>query len=455
LLRLALPTIAQMLSYTTMQFLDTWMLSRVGDHINPPTAAANSGILAFSVISLGMGVLWVVNTLVSQAYGRKDYRACGQFLWQGLWFGIVFSLLPLPFLPLVPKAFAALGHEAELARMEAVYLQIVVSLAILKLVGTAFGQFLLAVDMARAAMLAAMVGVSANFVAAWIMIFGRFGVEPMGIVGAAWAQNIGVGVEMLVAIGFALAPSVRARFNVLDWRLRAEQMRTLMKVGLPSGIQLVVDVLAWSAWGNIVMAHFHTEGMAATNFVFRYMSVSFMPAFGIATAVTALVGRYIGRKRPDIAVARAHLAFKVTVVYMLACAAVFIVFRRPLMRLFVDDPQVLAIGTMMLVFAGVYQMFDAVFIIYHGALRGAGDTFMPAIATGVLCWGITVAGGYAIARYAPSLGPAGPWYVASVYGAILSVWMYRRFVRGKWRSISLDRAGDSDRVRGFEVVMQS
>src|SRR3954468_11797344 len=100
LLRLAGPTVAQMASYTVMQFLDTWMLSHVrGDpaaRIAAPTAAANSGILAFAVISLGMGVMWVVNTLVSQAYGRKDFRACGQFLWQGIWFSTTFALLLVP-----------------------------------------------------------------------------------------------------------------------------------------------------------------------------------------------------------------------------------------------------------------------------------------------------------------------------------------------------------------------
>jgi MATE family multidrug resistance protein len=122
------------------------------------------------------------------------------------------------------------------------------------------------------------------------------------------------------------------------------------------------------------------------------------------------------------------------------------------MALFVDDPQVLAIGSMMLVFAGVYQLFDAVYIVYHGALRGAGDTFMPAIATGVLCWGITVAGGYAIARLVPQLGPAGPWYVASFYGAILGAWMYARFVRGKWRAINLDRPAESDTVPDLKTL---
>jgi Na+-driven multidrug efflux pump len=38
----------------------------------------------------------------------------------------------------------------------------------------------------------------------------------------------------------------------------------------------------------------------------------------------------------------------------------------------------------------VYQFFDTVYIVYNGALRGAGDTFIPAVATSVLCWGITV-----------------------------------------------------------------
>src|SRR5947208_9771367 len=127
LLRLAGPTVAQMASYTVMQFLDTWMLSHVaGDaaaRIAAPTAAANSGILAFAVISLGMGVLWVVNTLVNQSFGRRDFRACGQFLWQGVWFALLFSLLLWPMLPLVPRAFAALGHEPALVRMEARYLQ--------------------------------------------------------------------------------------------------------------------------------------------------------------------------------------------------------------------------------------------------------------------------------------------------------------------------------------------
>src|SRR5262249_21134174 len=157
----------------------------------------------------------------------------------------------------------------------------------------------------------------------------------------------------------------------------------------------------------------------ANNYVFRYMAVSFMPAFGISTAVTALVGRYIGRGRPDIAIRRAHLGFAVAVTYMLCCGALFVLLRHQLIGLFTVDENVLRMGATFLIFAAVYQLFDAMYIVYYGALRGAGDTFVPALATAGLCWSITVVGGYLVARFATQLGPAGPWYVASIYGVIL------------------------------------
>src|SRR2546423_14860395 len=91
LLMLAAPTVAQSVSYTVNQFIDTWMLSRLGT--DPPTAAGNAGMMAFSVICFGYGVLLVVNTLVSQNYGRGEFQKCGRYLWQGYWVGLAYSVL--------------------------------------------------------------------------------------------------------------------------------------------------------------------------------------------------------------------------------------------------------------------------------------------------------------------------------------------------------------------------
>jgi MATE family multidrug resistance protein len=436
LLMLAGPTVAQMASYTLMQFLDTWMLAHVGTGVEEPTAASNSGMFTFSVISLGMGVLWVVNTLVSQSFGRKDFAACGRYLWQGIWFAVGFSVLLLPVVPWVSFIFRAVGHESRLARLETVYLQIVVSFSLFKLVGTAFAQFLLAVDHPGAVFASTVVGVSANVVAAWAMIFGHLGFRPMSVAGSAWGQNVGVFFEMSALIAFACFSSVRKIYHVGDWKLRPAMLLTLLKIGIPSGIQIVADVLAWTMYTMWVMGEFGTRVMAANTFMFRYMVVSFMPAFGIGTAVTALVGRYIGMDRLDLARKRANLGFAISATYMLSCGLFFFLGRNVLIGLFTQDPEILRTGAMLLVFAAIYQFFDAMYINYNGALRGAGDTFVPALATAILCWGITVFGGYTIAHQHPEWGPAGPWTAATVYGIILGVFILTRFQRGQWKAIS-------------------
>lgn len=444
LLGLATPTVAQMASYTLMQFIDTLMLSRVGQ--TEATAAGNGGLLAFSIISFGVGVLWVVNTLVSQAFGRGDRAACGRYLWQGIWFGLVMSALLMPLLPFAPRMFRGFGHDPQLVGDESVYLRIVLGATVFKMIGTTFWQFLLATDRPVQVMIATVAGVAVNAVAAWAMLFGHFGLPRMGVAGAAWGQNVGVFVEMSFLIFFATRPAFRRLYNLGDWRLRRAEMGTLIRVGLPSGLQITADVLAWSLFSVWVMGVFGTAAMAANTFMMRYMVLSFMPAFGISTAITALVGRYIGRGEPDVAVQRANLGFALTAVYMVSCGLFFFLGRHVLIHLFTSDVQVLRTGAMLLVFAAVYQFFDALYITYNGALRGAGDTLVPAIATGVLCWGITVFGGYGVARSFPEFGPVGPWTAATVYGVILGLFIYLRFRRGAWRRIHLERESDADTV---------
>ena len=455
MLLLAGPTVAQMASYTVMQFIDTWMLAHFGTNRSTglePTAASNSGMLSFALISLGYGALMAVNTLVSQAFGRGDRRSCGQYLWQGVWFAILYAGLLLPLMPAARELFRWFGHDEQLAGVEATYLRIMIAAAGLKMVQVVFGQFLLAIDRPVSVLAATLCGVSCNALAAWIFIYGKLGLPPMGIRGSALGQNVGVFVEMSVLILLACRKDIRLTYCLSDWKFRWQKFRSILTIGLPSGVQIVADVLAWSLFSIWVMAPFGKAAMAANAFTFRYFSVSFMPAYGISTAVTALVGRYIGRGMPDVAMHRTGLGFKIAAGYMLACGVGFLLGRHVLLRAFTDNAEILRIGATLLVFAAIYQFFDAVYIVYNGALRGAGDTLVPAVATGVLCWGITVLGGRFIAERFPQWGPSGPWAAATVYGVLLGVFIYTRFARGGWRKIQLEAANSNP--GGFPVTLR-
>lgn len=450
LLSLAIPTVMQMASYSVMQFVDAYMLSHINE--DAATAAGNAGLFAFSAIGFGVGVMFLVNTLVSQAYGRGETTSCGRYLWQGIWFGLVFSLLILPLAFIGRPLFTAMGHEPELVAMENDFYTIALIGTIIKLAATAMGQFMLAINRPRIVLLAAFTAMVMNVPTNWALIFGHWGFPALGVRGSAWGTNIAAGTELLMLSCFIFAPAIRRKYGTLRIKPILADLKTLLKLGLPSGSQLVADILAWSLFSMWVMGQFGAKAMAANTFMFRFMIISFMPAFGISAAVTSLVGRHIGRREPDVAEQFAHLGFKVVAVYMIACGILFLVFRNHLMGLFSADPEVLAMGSTLLIFAAAYQFFDAMYINYVGALRGAGDTFVPAVATACLCWGITVAGGYAVAKLFPEWGIVGPWSVAMAYGIVLGCFIFMRFKAGRWKTIHLDHSPNPDKLPGFEVV---
>ena len=435
LIVLSLPTVAQMMSYTVLQFTDTYMLALVGNA--EATAAGTAGMFAFSFIGFGMGMLTLVNTLVSQAFGRKDFVACGRYLWQGVWFAVFFSLLVLPTALAGRVPFERSGHEPNLVSLEAAYYQVMIAGAVFKLLSTSYGQFFIAINRPGLVLVATIVGVCTNIFANWVLIFGNLGFPKLGVVGAALGTNLSVAVEWLIMFAFTLRPAIRRTYHALDIRLRLREMWTLIKVGFPAGGQFIADILAWTLFMMTVMGAFGTATLAANVYAFRFWHVSFMPAFGISAAVTALVGRYIGMGRPDISAKRAHLGFYVAAAYMVACGVVFFVLGRQMMRLFTDDPEIIRIGGIVLSFAAVYQFFDAMYIIYNGALRGAGDTLVPSLAVLVGSWLFVVLGAFVVSRQFPQWGPAGPWTVTTIYGGLLGLFLFTRFRRGRWKSIRL------------------
>jgi MATE family multidrug resistance protein len=434
LLTLALPTIAQMASYTVMQFADTLQLA-MGAGDTAATAAGMAGFMVFAAMSWGWGAILVVNTLVSQSIGAGNQHAAGRYMWQGVWFALVVGVLLLPTSLFSAAALRAFGHSPDVVRYGQQYYNIEILWSPLRLAGLAVGQFLLAIGKPRVTLIAAVIAATTDVLMNYVFITGRFGMPALGVAGAAWSTNAAVTLELAIMVAYCSRRWIRETYQVWRWRFHRAAMGQLVRLGVPGGFQIVAEVVAWLLFCVWIMNRFGQSAVVANNYMMQYMKVSFMPAFGLSAAVTALVGRYLGMGRLDLARQRAHLGFKVAATYMLACGAVFFLGRNTFIGLFSADPDVIRVGGILLTFAAIYQLFDALYIIYIGALRGVGDTFWPAWVTGVLCWTIVVGGGALVGYAAPQWGPTGPWVMASAYGLILGTYLVLRFSRGEWKAM--------------------
>ena len=431
LLALALPTVLQMLSYTVEQFTDIYMLSKVSN--DAATAAGAAGMVSFTVLAFGFGVMMLVNARVSQSFGADRLAECGGHLWQGIWFALAYAVVTAPLMLVAAPVFRQMGHSASLVPLEVGYFNVMTAFVIVKMAAMAVGQFTLAVNRPNLVLMAAAAGMVGNIAVNWLLIYGHWGLPALGVTGAAWGTNTAMLIELLVICGFVFGPAARRRFATATVRFDIKGFLGLLRVGVPSGVQMLGDVAAWTIFFAGVMAAYGDKALAGNNYMLQYMKLSFMPAFGLGMAVTALVGRYLGAGRPDIAEARAHLGFKVAAVYMLTCGVLFVLLRHQLMNAFTDDPQIAAHGVTVLYFCAAFQLFDAVFVIYSSALRGAQDTFWPMVVQVSLNWTIVVGGGVLMARYGRWLGIGGPWTLGIIYCIILSFYLFTRFRAGRWK----------------------
>jgi MATE family multidrug resistance protein len=300
-------------------------------------------------------------------------------------------------------------------------------------------QFFMGIHRPVISMYAMILGQVVNVAANYVLIFGRLGFPAMGIAGAGWGTFIGCGVSVLVSMLMFLTGDINRTFK---WRrsLRVDfrKMADIVRVGFPAGFGLMINISFWSLILFGLVGRFGKESLAATGAVWSCIRVSFMPIIGIGTALTAAVGKSIGRGRKEVAIKQAGVCLKVALVYMGFIGLCCLVFRRPIMRFWAPyDEEVVRVGMGLLMCGAVFQIFDAVLIIYGDALRGAGDTIWIALVeiTGaVIFLGV---GGYLMVRMFPGLGALGPWMAGTAkiaFGAAANRW---RFRSRRWMRIEL------------------
>ena len=439
MLRLSGPMVVSTISFTIMQFVDRFMVSRLGT--NALAAILPAGFVSFLPGGFALGSITSRNTFVSQSLGRNERAACSNYFWQMLYMGFLYSLAVVALMwPTAPLIFEMMGQPPAVAAMEVTYLRIMLLAHIAAVVNWSSNQFFMGIHTPIVTMVSSLCGQVANVVANYGLIFGKFGLPAMGIAGAGWGTLTGIAVAAAINLGVFLSGPMNRRFHSRK-TLAPDlgKMRDLIGVGLPAGAGLMLNVALWGVVLFWLVGRFGKEALAATSAVLSYTNVSAMPIVGIATALTAAVGKSIGAGRKELAIRQTQVTLKVGLVYMGLVGGCFFFLRDSLMVFWSNDPEVVAIGSRILVCAALYQVFHATRIIYSGALRGAGDTVWLAIVSGAGSIGILGAGGALIAWWAPSMGPLGPWIVATLSIVAVGLAHRWRFHNKRWMRIDLFR----------------
>lgn len=431
---LAYPVILTQLSITTMQLVDSAMVGALG--ATALAAVGLGGVWLWTLTCGLVGTTTAVQTFVSQHQGRGHDAACGAWSWQGLYAVVPMTVVFSAALYFGSDAFMRwLAPSPELQPLAAEYM----SMRALGVVGigaaVALSSFFRGLGDTRTPLYATLLANVINAVLDYGLIFGKLGMPEWGVGGAGIATAISEWVYLVALIPAFFASSVRERYRTRFVGPSLSAIRRLLVTGLPIGGQWALEMTSFAAFLTLV-ARLGDAAMAASQAFIILLSLSFMQAIGLSTAVSTLVGNYIGAGDLSAAERSLRSGLKLATLLAAGIAIVFVAFPESLVAIFSEDADVLRLGASLMWVGALYQVFDAFAIVSDGALRGAGDTRWPFVVRFLLSWFLFLPLGYTFGILMGG-GLAWAWFGGVVYVAVLAAMLMYRFRSGAWKTIEI------------------
>src|ERR1039457_4938788 len=201
MIRLAVPVVLSELGWMAQGVVDTIMVGKLGPAAIGAVAVGNA--VYYTPSLFGIGLLLGLDTLVSQAYGRKDHNDCHRWLAQGVYLACIVTPPLMVLIAAASYGFARFGVIPEVASLSGGYLRILNwgTLPLLLYGGTR--RYLQGVGQVRVITVTYVLANLLNWFGNWVLIYGKFGMPALGVNGSAISTCIARVSMAVTLLGFA------------------------------------------------------------------------------------------------------------------------------------------------------------------------------------------------------------------------------------------------------------
>ena len=405
LVRLSIPIVTVQVGLMLMGVVDTIFVGHVS--ADELAAATLGNVYFYGLTVFGMGTLWAIDPIVSQAMGARDHEAVALGVQRGLvlaiGIGLAITALCLPAEPV----FGLLRQPPQVIPRAAAFVWFSAPSVAILIVWVTLRQSLQAMKQTRPIVITMIAGNLVNVGLNWVFVFGNLGAPAMGASGSALSSTLSRWFMLSLLLVLArrtLQPLLR------PWRPASLELRPLLRtlrVGLPIGIQSSVEFSTFAAI-SVFAGWFGAEAIGGHQVAINLASLMYMVPLGIGSAAAVLVGNAIGEGDSAHARRVAASALACGAGFMAVSALALLAIPTAFAHLYTSVPGVVAVAAALIPIAGVFQVFDGLQVVAAGVLRGAGDTRAAMIAN--------VAGFWLIGT------PVSLWLGFGAGGGVIGLW---------------------------------
>lgn len=427
---LAIPMVLELSMESLFVIVNVFWVAGLG-----PAAVATVGLteaMETIVFGVAMGLCAGATAFVARRIGEKDVAGANAAAGQSILIGIVFSLLMG-----VPAAFAARellgwispdpvvvagGYGYTTVMFAGTY-----SIILIFLINAIFR----GAGDAAIAMRVLMISNAVNLVLDPCLIFGWGPFPAMGVTGSAVATTIGRTVGVCYQFYRLFQPGERLHVRMEHLRPDFTLMRELMKVNAPAMLQYLIGTASWLMLAGIV-ARFGTVATAGYTIAIRIIVFTILPSWGLGGAAATLMGQNLGAGKPERSERAAWLCGFYNMIFLGLVSVVFIFFAEPLVRIFTQEPDVIAVGKSALRLIAYGYLLYAYGLVIVQAFNGAGDTVTPTLINVFCYWVFQLP----MAHYlAGKYGPDGAFTAVTMTESLIAICGIVAFKMGRWKKV--------------------
>lgn len=401
------PVLVYQLANFSAQLIDTMMTGNYHEiHLAGVSIGGNLWSPFFTLMT---GTLSALTPIVGHHVGAKKSddiaRDTQQFLYLAILLSVTMLIIGLVF---IRPVLSMMNVSTDIQGIASQYLLYLALGIVPALLFTVLRSFVDGLGLTRISMAFMLLLVPFNIFFNYGLIYGRFGFPELGGPGAGLGTALTFwAVLFVVLLTTHYHPKLKV-YPIFQWqRMDFSKMRQFLKVGLPIGLAIFVEVGVFASVG-LLMSRYSATTIAAHQSAMNFATFLYGFPLSMSTALTIVVSQELGR-RDYVAVKQfSKLGIRLSVGIAAVLMLALFLNRETIAHAYGKSDEFITQTVQFLSFALLFQFSDAVASPIQGILRGHKDTTMPFIIGGVSYWLIGIPVGLLLATYT-TLGPISFW----------------------------------------------
>lgn len=340
-------------------------------------AVGATGPLVSMVNGFFIGVSSGATVVLSQAYGAGDRKGVSDSIHTGVALSLLLGVMLTAIgICLGGRVMGWMGTPENCMADATTYLRIYFAGSIGTVVYNMGAGILRAMGDSKRPMLFLMVTCILNVVLDLLFV----AVLHMGVAGAALATVLSQMISAVLPI-VVLLRQKEDRLELRKLRIERSLLGRILRIGIPAGLQFVTfdfsNILIQSgvnSFGDITMAAWTAHG--------KTDALTWMVTGAFGVSITTFVGQNFGAQKYSRIRKGTWTCLAMGVVMVAALDALLLAFRTPILGIYTDNPEVIAVGGMVMLSIMPYEFLFMPIEVFAGTMRGVGNSLMPTLITG-------------------------------------------------------------------------